>query len=80
MLKTLLPIADLAIFTKASSPRAAATSDLLRHAKGRPALAVGGVARALALARKSAGPEDAVVVTGSFYIAGEALGILSRHE
>jgi dihydrofolate synthase/folylpolyglutamate synthase len=80
MLKTLLPIADLVIFTKATSSRAAATSDLLRHAKGRPALAVGGVARALALARKAAGPEDAVVVTGSFYVAGEALGILSRHE
>jgi dihydrofolate synthase/folylpolyglutamate synthase len=80
MLKTLLPIADLAIFTKASSSRAASPSDLLRHAKGRAALAVGGVARALALARKAAGPEDAIVVTGSFYVAGEALGLLNRHE
>jgi folylpolyglutamate synthase/dihydropteroate synthase len=80
MLKTLLPSADLTIFTKASSPRAAATSDLMRHAKGRPAVAAGSVARALALARKAAGPEDAIVVTGSFYVAGEALGLLNRHE
>jgi dihydrofolate synthase/folylpolyglutamate synthase len=80
MLKTLLPLADLAIFTKALSSRAAAPSDLMRHAKGRAAVAAGSVARALALARKAAGPEDAIVVTGSFYVAGEALGLLNRHE
>lgn len=80
MLKTLLPCADLTIFTKAASPRAAAPSDLMRHAKGRAAVAVGSVARALALARKSVGPRDAIVVTGSFYVAGEALGLLKPHE
>ncbi|HZE99775.1 MAG TPA: folylpolyglutamate synthase/dihydrofolate synthase family protein [Planctomycetota bacterium] len=80
MLKTLLPQAALVIFTKASNPRAAATSDLLKHAKGRPAVAARSVPRALALARKAARPEDAIVVTGSFYVAGEALGLLQRHE
>ncbi|HLY11638.1 MAG TPA: folylpolyglutamate synthase/dihydrofolate synthase family protein [Planctomycetota bacterium] len=80
MLRTLLPAADLAIFTKAASPRAAAPSDLMKVAKGRPAVAAGSVARALALARKAAGPEDAIVVTGSFYVAGEALGLLKFHE
>lgn len=73
MLRTLLPGSDLAIFTRAAHPRAAATSDLLRHAKGRAAVAAGSVARALALARKAARPDDAIVVTGSFYVAGEAL-------
>jgi dihydrofolate synthase/folylpolyglutamate synthase len=80
MLRTLLPAADLTIFTKAANPRAAAPSDLMKQAGRRPAVCVGSVARALALARKSAGPEDAIVVTGSFYVAGEALGLLQRHE
>jgi len=78
MLRTLLPGADLAIFTRAAHPRAAATSDLLTLAKGRAAVAAGTVARALAMAKKAAGPEDAIVVTGSFYVAGEALAHLGR--
>ncbi|HVR86726.1 MAG TPA: cyanophycin synthetase, partial [Planctomycetota bacterium] len=80
MLRALLPAADLAIFTKAATPRAAAPSELMRLAKGHPAVAAGTVARALALARKAASPEDAIVVTGSFYVAGEALGLLKPHE
>jgi folylpolyglutamate synthase/dihydropteroate synthase len=36
------------------------------------------VEEAVALARQLAGPEDAVVVTGSFYVAGEALASLSK--
>src|SRR6185295_12038971 len=80
MLRTLLPVADLAIFTRAATSRAAAPSDLMKKAKGRAALAAGSVARALALARKAAGPRDAVVVTGSFYVAGEALAQLSRRS
>jgi len=79
MLRALLPAADLAIFTRAENPRAAATSDLMRAARGRPAIAAGSVARALAMARKAAGPQDAIVVAGSFYVAGEALGAMGRH-
>ena len=80
MLRTLLPSADLAILTKAANPRAAATSDLVAAANGRPAVPAGSVARALALARKATGPEDAIVVTGSFYVAGEALSQIKPHE
>jgi len=78
MLRTLLPAADLSIFTRAANPRAAAPAELMKQARGRAAVAAGSVERALALARKSAGPEDAIVVTGSFYVAGEALALLSR--
>jgi dihydrofolate synthase/folylpolyglutamate synthase len=78
MLRALLPGADLTIFTRAATPRAAAPSDLIRKAGRRAAVAAGSVARALAMARKAAGPRDAVVVTGSFYVAGEALSALSR--
>jgi dihydrofolate synthase/folylpolyglutamate synthase len=80
MLRTLLPGADLAIFTRAANPRAAAPSDLRKLAGSRPSVTAGSVARALALARKAAGPGDAIVVTGSFYVAGEALGLMGRHE
>ncbi|MBI3856166.1 MAG: bifunctional folylpolyglutamate synthase/dihydrofolate synthase [Planctomycetes bacterium] len=80
MLRTLLPVADLSIFTRAANPRAAAPSDLLRAAGGRPAVVSGSVARALGMARKAAGPADLIVVTGSFYVAGEALGLMGRHE
>lgn len=79
MLRMLLPVADLAIFTRAANVRAAAPSDLLKKAPGRPAVVAGSVARALAMARKASGPQDAVVVTGSFYVAGEALGLMGRH-
>jgi len=80
MLRTLLPGTDLAIFTRALNPRAAAPSDLLRRARGRAAVTAGSVARALGMARKAAGPGDAIVVTGSFYVAGEALALLSRRS
>jgi len=79
MLRTLLPGADLAIFTRAANTRAAAPSDLRKHAGNRPAVMAGSVARALAMARKAANPDDAIVVTGSFYVAGEALGLIGRH-
>jgi dihydrofolate synthase/folylpolyglutamate synthase len=80
MLRTLLPGADLAIFTRAANPRAAAPADLLRRARGRAAVTAGTVARALGMARKAAGPRDAIVVTGSFYVAGEALALRSRRS
>lgn len=79
MLKTLLPLADLAVFTRAAHPRAAAPEALARRARG-PAVIAKGVPEALDLARRLARPSDAVVVTGSFYVAGEALEALERER
>jgi dihydrofolate synthase/folylpolyglutamate synthase len=76
MLRELGP-ADFSIFTRARSPRAAAPEALMRRSRG-PAVRVERVDEAVALARQLAGPEDAVVVTGSFYVAGEALASLSK--
>ncbi len=76
MLRILAPLADRIFLTRAAGPRAAAPSDLARRLKGRGCLTIGGVAPALRLARKQARPEDLVLVTGSFYVAGEALKIL----
>jgi folylpolyglutamate synthase/dihydropteroate synthase len=60
------------VFTRpASHPRAADPAAL---AAGRPgARHASTLAEALALARSLAGSADAIVVTGSLYLAGEAL-------
>ncbi len=75
MLELLLPWADLAVFTRAAHPRAAHPEDLAGRCR-RPAVIVPAVADAVALARRLARPADAVVVAGSFYVAGEALEFL----
>jgi dihydrofolate synthase/folylpolyglutamate synthase len=77
MLRALRPEADLSVFTRAAGPRAADPEGLARL-WGRPALVVQEVAGALEVARAVARPEDRVVVTGSFYVAGEALAAMSR--
>lgn len=78
MLRTLLPGTALAIFTRARSLRAADPRELARRARRVPALVADSVDRALAVARAVAGPRDAIVVTGSFYVAGEALARLGK--
>jgi dihydrofolate synthase/folylpolyglutamate synthase len=77
MLRELAPGADLAILTRAASPRAADPAALARGVPG-PSVRTGSTAEALALARRLAGPGDAIVVAGSFYVAGEALACLGR--
>ena len=72
MLRRLHSMADLTIYTKAGNPRAADPSHLARLGRG-PALMTDGVGQAMETALRLAGPSDAVVVTGSFYVAGEAL-------
>lgn len=79
MLRLLLPQTDVAIFTRASCPRAA-DPWILSGESRRPALVSPSVALALEAARRLAGPEDAVVVAGSFYVAGEVLAILKAGE
>ena len=68
--------ADLAVLTRADHPRAADPAALARWTRGRPAVTARTVPEALATALALAGPADAVVVTGSFYVAGEALAAL----
>ncbi len=75
MLRVLLPGTALAILARADHPRAAAPAELARASRG-ATVTVAGVARAVALARKLAGPSDLVLVTGSAYVAGEALAAL----
>lgn len=74
LLRVLAPRADLLILTRAEHPRAADPREL--RVAGRAALRARSTAEALATALALAGPRDAVVVTGSFYVAGEALAAL----
>jgi dihydrofolate synthase/folylpolyglutamate synthase len=67
--------ADKVIFTRASDNRRAANPENLAErfeARGKMAQWAPTVRDAINLAHKSAGPEDLICITGSFYIAGEA--------
>lgn len=67
-------------FTQAAVPRALPVEDLLRSA-GIAGLAGAGfvtVAEALQAAQNKAGEKDILLVTGSFFIVGEAITVLDR--
>jgi dihydrofolate synthase/folylpolyglutamate synthase len=71
MIRALQPEVDFWIFTRADNPRAADPTELARRAG--PSVISPTVARAVELATLMARPADRVLVTGSFYVAGEAL-------
>jgi len=76
----LFPIASRVILTSANNPRAA-TAEEIREAAARVAAGTDlqeaeDVAAALAKAKKLAGSNALVVITGSIYIVGEAMRIL----
>jgi len=76
----LLPLAEQVWATTPESPRALPASDLAAvcAAQGRPARAIAALPEALASALAAAGPDDLLLVTGSFYVIGPARRILVR--
>lgn len=76
MLRLLAGLAARIITTRVDHPRAADPSDLVRLVDrirpGIPVSSTDDVEAALALARDWTGPEEAIVVAGSLYVAGEA--------
>jgi len=66
--------------TEVPNPRRAAAADLVRLARagGLAASAAGTPRRALASALRASGPRDAVLVTGSMYLAGAIRPLTSR--
>jgi dihydrofolate synthase/folylpolyglutamate synthase len=76
----LFPLGERVIATRANNPRAASPQEIAEM--GRPTqteiLEQESVKAALEQARLSAGERGVVVITGSIYIVGEALGILAR--
>ncbi|HEY7351260.1 MAG TPA: folylpolyglutamate synthase/dihydrofolate synthase family protein [Terriglobales bacterium] len=74
----LFPLAERVIATQAENPRSA-TPDEIREAAFRThaeITAAPDVAASLELARIAAGFDGVIVITGSIYIVGEAMGIL----
>ena len=75
----LCPLADRVIVTAARNPRALSPAQLLavvRQQWDGPAVAVPAVSEALDLARQTAAERDAICVTGSFLVVGEAMEYL----
>ncbi|HET9166717.1 MAG TPA: folylpolyglutamate synthase/dihydrofolate synthase family protein [Candidatus Angelobacter sp.] len=76
----IFPLADRVIATHAENPRAASPqqiAELGAHAQTE-ILQAKSVPEALESACTLAGPKSVIVITGSIYIVGEALGILAR--
>jgi dihydrofolate synthase/folylpolyglutamate synthase len=76
----LFPLADRVIATHAENPRAATSQEIAELGAHTQAeiLQEDSVRAALERARKLAGSQGVIVITGSIYIVGEALGILTR--
>jgi dihydrofolate synthase/folylpolyglutamate synthase len=76
----LFPLAERVIATRAKNPRAASPKEIAElgsHAQTE-ILRADSVPSALERARLLAGSKGVIVITGSIYIVGEALGLLSR--
>jgi dihydrofolate synthase / folylpolyglutamate synthase len=77
----LFPLADQVIVTHADSPRAATPDEITKmiaHTQSQiDVVQEATVPAALERAQRMAGSDGVVVITGSIYIVGEALGILS---
>ena len=76
----LFPLADRVIATHAQNPRAASSQEIAElgsHAQTE-ILQANSVPAALERARMLAGSRGVIVITGSIYIVGQALGLLSR--
>jgi dihydrofolate synthase/folylpolyglutamate synthase len=74
MIRALKAVVDVWIFTRADNPRAAEPRDFAREVRN--GMSAGTVESAVELADLLARPSDRVLVTGSFYVAGEALASL----
>jgi dihydrofolate synthase / folylpolyglutamate synthase len=75
MASILFPLAVSVVATRAENPRSAVPAEICGHAQrtGTPCFVETPVTAALARARQLAGKDGVVVVTGSIYVAGEAL-------
>jgi dihydrofolate synthase/folylpolyglutamate synthase len=74
MLEALLPVCDRLVLTRCANPRAlspATLGSLADQLGGPPAETVGEPLRAVERARELAGPEGAVVATGSIYLIAD---------
>jgi dihydrofolate synthase / folylpolyglutamate synthase len=79
MTEILFPVADHVIAVRADNPRSASPEEIQQAAKrtGTDIAAAGDVKSALEQARSQAAPDAVLVITGSIYLVGEAMGLLN---
>jgi dihydrofolate synthase/folylpolyglutamate synthase len=75
MIREVMPVASQVIVTSAAHPRAIPAAELRSQVEGHGYVSTpsAGVPEALELARKAAGPDDVICVTGSLFVVGDAL-------
>jgi dihydrofolate synthase/folylpolyglutamate synthase len=75
MIRELGPVASQIITTSAAHPRAMPAAELrsLFEAQNYASATSAGVSEALGLAKRAAGPEDVICITGSLFVVGDAL-------
>ena len=78
--ETLFPLADEVILTRTQNPRATMpdvlkkmTEDLCKRSD-----VAANATEAMELARRSVGPQDAILVTGSLYLVGDVLSLINK--
>ena len=78
--RNLFPLADEIFFTRANSPRAVSPEKIRKDFPDyeNRSVATFNVGEAVELARRHAGQEDLILVTGSLFVVGEALKYLGR--
>ncbi len=80
ILDILIPMASMLIFTQARNPRMCTLIEFIKHTQDCylpiPIFSEPDSRQALGLAIKLAKPKDLVVITGSFYLAGEIKALL----
>ena len=78
--RNLFPLADEIFFTRADTPRAVSPEKIRRDFPDYEdrSVATFNVKEAVELARRHAGPEDLILVTGSLFVVGEALRSLGK--
>ena len=78
--RNLFPLADEIFFTRADTPRAVSPEKIRKDFPDyeKKSVATFNVKEAVELARRRAGPEDLILVTGSLFVVGEALRSLGK--
>jgi dihydrofolate synthase/folylpolyglutamate synthase len=78
--RNLFPLADEIFFTRADTPRAVSPEKIRKSFPDyeKRSVATFNVREAVELARRHAGQEDLILVTGSLFVVGEALKYLGR--
>ena len=82
MIRRIVPLADYAIYTRPDYYRSAEPADLMEAATtlGKPGEIIRKIPEALKRAKELAGPQDLILVCGSFFTVGEALTTIDPHK